>query len=121
MAITNQEKAREICGCEWLKQQGECLGEEECHECSINNEYYYVMAMAKWKDEQNKWHKITDGDLPIVSCYIIAVYDVDDYTEGSSRFIHEVFYDAEQKNFSDAYKDELNVIAWRELPKYEEE
>lgn len=50
--MTNSEKAREICGCDWLKQQGECLGEKECHECSINNEYYYVMAMAKWKDEQ---------------------------------------------------------------------
>lgn len=67
------------------------------------------------------WRKVTDGVLPKVSGYIIAVYDVNDSIEGRSRVVHEVFYDAEEKKFFGLHGTELDIIAWMDFPKYEVE
>lgn len=66
------------------------------------------------------WYKVADGNLPKISGYIIAVYDVDDYKDGRVRVAHEVFYDAEQKKIFGIFRTELDVIAWMNLPEYKE-
>lgn len=76
--------------------------------------------------EKTKWHKIEDGDLPKEDGNYLLVMKMKYATkEGTSR----PYMNVSQFSMKDGWKDpygedfakETIFVAWRELPKYEEE
>ena len=72
--------------------------------------------LAGLKAAKTKWHKVADGDLPknrhnVWITYINA-YHQTETTEASFRYKYWVI---------NGHRTECDVIAWCEIPKFEEE
>lgn len=121
--MTNEEKAKRIA----IEIQ-ERIGTSPFSFDSIVEE---IMKMAEWKDEQfaeqNKWHKTNDGDLPTENgnywCKIKT-----EYKQGSSHYKQHcsdgyciLQWLNKKKQWNTKYTKQEDIIAWCELPKYENE
>lgn len=104
--MTNEEKAKEI-----------CMNIVPPYTDFIHQNYKTALAMAQWKDLENRWHKISNGDFPKITGDYLTVCRNKNKEDGI--FIYEVVYytgdewDENRINYED-------IIAWREIPKYEE-
>lgn len=86
----------------------------QSHKCEIQDK---CLDMSELKDEQYKWHKVADGDLPKVNCYVLAL--INDGYKGFPMYYEVMNYD--DGAFFRYGIEQYSVVAWMELPKYEEE
>lgn len=110
---SNEEKAREIAN----NCSTEIIGAEVNDETYITTEpdcYTAAMAMAKWKDSENRWHKISEGDFPKTTGNYLTVCRNKNKEDGI--FLYEVvYYTGDGWEERTSWED---IIAWREVPEY---
>ena len=106
--------------CDKAQKNGElCLGyggdeDEPCEQCKncIKCECGYYQLEETEKDKQlTKWHKVADGDLPASDRDVLS-------DKG------EIVFHAEKSGWLGLYYDyyvHKDVIAWCEIPKFEED
>ena len=106
MNKSNEEKARELAE----KYQTPCHGMGDCE----FEAYQSALEAMQWKDLENRWHKISDGDFPKTTGEYLTVCRNKNKEDGI--FLYEVVYYT-----GDGWEERTNwedIIAWREIPEY---
>lgn len=107
------------------REINEDKSQQKCEVTTAGEAYAGAMLMAKWKDEQRKWHKVVENDLPKEGgnywCKLKGKYN-----QGSSHYKQHcnngyciLQWLPKKKAWNVRYNTE--VEAWIELPEYNEE
>ena len=114
-----EEMARSCCSrtyktCEeCIKESEKIFGKTDIDDCEC---YSYARRFFNKGYRKTIWHKVAEDDLPKEDCEVIFVSDTGYHYGGIYVKITDAFYaDGDTKYDID------EVIAWTELPKYEEQ
>lgn len=116
------ELASEIC--KNICIQNNCVNGCSCTDKPCNHAFYVAEELLKLDYRKQIWHKIADGDLPQrENKDIVAIPVIVHYIDYCGYEITEaMFYFFTEKKFHllDSRENIKNIIAWTELPEYEE-
>lgn len=116
------------------KHCSKCINVGDCVESAIEDRCKtyresYADYLAGIKAGKPKWHKVADGDLPEPNIAVLICLQFEKWTTTYIAYYRPTIKKWQMYNLSEAqrqpivddYIDSEEVIAWCELPKYEEE